>query len=241
MFQTHPWTWVCLFLLFSFPEGFYKTKKTFWKPKNIKENQKKPSGKPKKKCLNVSDPPLDVGLFFLFFFVFLECLFGFVKTFGNSKNKTKKTYPRVCLKHLEFFLFYRRFCLFSLVVFGMFGFLYVFVGFVKTFGKTKKNKKENTYSRVGLKPLKTCLFLFSRRFFWFSLVVFCIFVFSRMFVWFCENLRENQKNKKQNISKGGHETFKNLFFGFPECCFCCLWFSLVCLVFPNLFQGGLDA
>ena len=123
-----------------------------------------------------------------------------------------------------------------------------FLVFWKPSGKPK-NYKKNIYtkrkgkklSKGGSEIFKSFVLLFSRRFFWFSLVVFCIFVFSRMFVWFCENLRENQKNKKQNISKGGHETFKNLFFGFPECCFCCLWFSLLCLVFPNLFQGGLDA
>ena len=58
------------------------------------------------------------------------------------------------------------------------------------------------------------------------------FWFSRRIFWFCKNLRENQKNKKQNISKGESETFKNfVFVGFPEGCFGVLWFSLVFLGF----------
>ena len=75
-----------------------------------------------------------------------------------------------------------------------------------------------------------------------SLVFFGMFGFPE-YVWgFLKNLRENQKNKKENISKGGSETFKNVgLFGFPEGVFGCRWFSLVCLVFPKLFQGGLDA
>ena len=75
-----------------------------------------------------------------------------------------------------------------------------------------------------MKPLKTCFYWFSRRFSWFSLVFFGICGFLR-FVWFNKNLRENQKHQKYIISKGGHETFKNfVFFGFPEGCFCFLWY-----------------
>ena len=62
-----------------------------------------------------------------------------------------------------------------------------------------------------------------------------VFWFSRMIVWFCKNLRENKKNKKrkekENISKGGSETFKNfvvclfslMFVGF-------LWLSFVFVI-----------
>ena len=54
--------------------------------------------------------------------------------------------------------------------------------------------------------------------------------------------KTKKTNKTKPISKGGSETFKNFgFLGFPENIVGFLWFSLVFLVFPKLFQGGLDA
>ena len=81
-----------VFVFFGFPEGFYKTNKSFEKTKNTKENQRKPKktnktlGKTKKtKCLKVSDSPLD--MFFVFCFGFPD---GFYKT-KKSLEKTKNT------------------------------------------------------------------------------------------------------------------------------------------------------
>ena len=110
----------------------------------------------------------------------------------------------------------------------VFWFSRMFVWFTKHLRKNKKKQKRKTnpYPRLGLKPLKTLLFL---RFFpdvvlcfiWFYFV--CL-VFPTVF-WFSKNLRENQKpNKTKPISKGGFETFKNFVFVFSQC-FC--WFSLV--------------
>ena len=71
-------------------------------------------------------------------------------------------------------------CCCSLVVFCIFGFLEGFVGFVKTFGKTKKKQKINiskgeseTFNFVCLVFPNVC---------WFSLVVFCMLVFSKDFL-----------------------------------------------------------
>ena len=94
----------------------------------------------------------------------------------------------------------------------------------KNLGENRKTKtkKTNPYPRVGLKPLNT-LFLVFPKVFWFSLVFFSILGFSKVF-WFCKNFGEN----KENISKGGSETFKNFVVLFSlRCC----WFSFVCLVF----------
>ena len=94
----------------------------------------------------------------------------------------------------------------------------VFVGFLTTFGKTKKQKKNNPISKGGSETFQTLFSWFSRRFFWFSFVFFCMFGFLEGFCWFCKNLRENQTTKKTNpISKGGSETFKNfVFLVFPK-------------------------
>ena len=79
------------FCFFGFPEGFYKTKTTFEKTNNTKENQrkqKKPSGKQTKtKCLKVSDPPLDM--------VFLFVVLVFQKVFTKPKQPSRKpTIPK---------------------------------------------------------------------------------------------------------------------------------------------------
>ena len=138
---------------------------------------------------------------------------------------------------------------------------YVFVGFPEGFYKTNKTlekttnttenqqnllenqqkQKKKTYPRVSLKPLKTLYVWFSRRFCWFSLVVFCIFGFLECFVGFVKtlgktkhtkdhnkNLRENQQNKNNKpISKGESETFKNfVFLVFPKCLLVCFGFLL---------------
>ena len=70
-----------------------------------------------------------------------------------------------------------------------------------------------------------------------SMVFFCMFGFPEGFLGFLKTFgKTNKPNKTKPISKGGSETFKNLFFfGFPEACFGVLWFSLVFLVFPNVF------
>ena len=103
---------------------------------------------------------------FLWYFGFSRRFFWFCK---NLRENPKKTYPRVGLKPLEtlFVCLFLMFVLFSLVFFGIFGFLEGCFGFVETFGKTKKTQ---IYPRVSLKPLKTL-------FFWCSLVFFCIFGF----------------------------------------------------------------
>ena len=65
-----------------------------------------------------------------------------------------------------------------------------------------------------------------------------------MFVWFSKTFGKTKKKTKKNkpISKGGYEIFKNfVVVGFPEGLFGFLWCSLVLLVFPKVFQGGLDA
>ena len=101
-FQTHPWKCFFCFCFFCFPEGFSKTKTTFGKPKDTKENQrkpKKPSPNQKTKLLKVSDPPLDMDLFFLFvrfsrrFFRFCWCsrrLVWFSKNLRENHTKKKR-------------------------------------------------------------------------------------------------------------------------------------------------------
>ena len=70
-----------------------KNKKPSGKPKILKktkENQQNIRKNKKTKFLKVSDPPLDMGFVFLVFFGFfgfLEGFFGFVKTFGKTKQK----------------------------------------------------------------------------------------------------------------------------------------------------------
>ena len=118
---------------------------------------------------------------------------------------------------------------FSLVVFGMFGFLEGFVGYIKTFGKT-----QNTYPRVRLKPLTTLLFLFFLMFL-FVVVFFGFHLylwFSRMICWLCKNLRENPNNKQTQKKTKTKKTYprvrlkplKTLFFWLF---LMFVWFSLV--------------
>ena len=124
----------------------------------------------------------------------------------------------------------------------------MFVGFLKTFGKTNKttNKQKNiskggseTSNNFGLLVFpKVCL------------VFFGIFGFPECVCWFSKNHRENQKNKKtkKTYPRVGLKPLKALFFGFLEGCLgfclvffcivgfpeCVCWFSLVSLVFPNV-------
>ena len=108
---------------------------------NLRENQKyqsKPKntqqtfGKTKKHIfLKVSDPPLDMDLFLLFFWFSRRFLQNKQNIRENQTTTKTKPYPRVGLKHLKtlFFWFSRRFLWFSLVFFGIFGFPEVFFGF----------------------------------------------------------------------------------------------------------------
>ena len=112
--------------------------------------------------------------------------------------------------------------------------------FPKVFFVISKNLRENQkktrkYPRVGLKPLKT-LFVFvfpNVCFVFFGVILYCWF--SLMFFLFSKNLRENQKNEKQNpYPRVGLKPLKTLLcflmfvwcslvffymFGFPECFF----------------------
>ena len=86
-----------------------------------------------------------------------------------------------------------------------------------TFGKPQKtNKQNNTYPRVGLKPLTTVLF--SRMFcvFFFGFILYCWF--SIIFYLFSKNLRENQQQHKQPnpYPRVGLKPLKTMFLGFPE-------------------------
>ena len=109
----------------------------------------------------------------------------------------------------------------------------------KTSGKPKKTNEnqENQNNKVfkGFRPTLGYVFFLLLLFVWFS----------RRFLENQQNIRETQtyqkpfgktkKTNKKNISKGGSETFKNfVFLVFPIWCGC-FWFSLVCLVFPNVF------
>ena len=119
---------------------------------------------------------------FLWYFWFSRRIFWFCKNLReNNKNKKNKpiskgeseTFNFVCLVfHISFG--------FSLVFFGIFGFLEGFFGFVKTFGKTKTTNKSNPYPRVSLKPLTLFVwfFIFFFGFLWFSLV---FLVFPKVF------------------------------------------------------------
>ena len=176
-------------------------------------------------------------MFSLVFF----CMFGFPEGFLFSKNlrgkkrKQKKTYPRVGLKHLK--------TLVSLVVFCMFGCQSVF-WLSKNLRENQQTKKNKPISKGGSETFQNFVFLVFPKvfvcFLWFSFV--CL-VFPKVFCFLKTFGKTNKNNnKKQPISKGGSETFKNFgCFGFPKVVFAFLRFSFVCLVFPKLFQGGLDA
>ena len=176
-------------------------------------------------CLKVSDPPLDM-------FCFLCCLFS-RRFLDNQKNlrenqqyQRKQKQPSGKHKNNEVFKGFRP-------TLGYVSFLFVWLSrlfllfwcsqtfvclFCKTFGKTKKQKKnKKTYPRVGLKPLNTLFFGFPE-----GVLVFFGFLwylwFSWRFFWFSKNLRENNTNTTNKpISKGGSETFKHfVVVGFPE-------------------------
>ena len=88
------------FVVLGFPEGFYNTQKAFEK---TKENQRKPKKTPntlgktnKTKFLKVSDPPLDMVLFFEVF----------LKVFRKSKQKLlrKSKIPKKTKETQTYFL-----------------------------------------------------------------------------------------------------------------------------------------
>ena len=147
--------------------------------------------------------------FFVFFsiFGFLDCLFGFVKTFG----KTKKTYPRVSLKPLNtfwglFLMFVCCFLWFSLV----FWLSRMICWFCKNLRENKKKQQKEIYPRVSLKPFKQMFCWLFLMCFWCSLVFFGIFGFPEGFFGFLKSFGKTKKNKqKKYISKGESETFKN--------------------------------
>ena len=117
----------------------------------------------------------------------------------NQKNKNTKPISKGGSETFKNFVFWfsRRF------FFVFFGFLWYcwfsrcFFGFLKTLGKTKKNKNTKSISKAGSETFKNLCFLVVPKVFvgvlWFSLVVL---VFP-MFFCFSKNLRENQKNKKK--------------------------------------------
>ena len=177
-------------------------------------------------------------------FSFLKCCLSFVKTFGKTKNKKKTNpYPRVGLKPLKtlFVWFSLRFLLFL-------WFYFVYLVFSNDFCCCKnlrgnqQNKKDKPISKGGSETFSNFVFVFC---FTEGLLVFCGFIlhclFSRRFCWLWKPSGKQKNKKQKNISKGGSETFETLFFGFPEGVVGFLWFSLVFLVSPKLFQGGLDA
>ena len=135
------------------------------------------------------------------------CIFGFLEGFcwlcknlrenqTNKKNISKggsetfkKPYLLVFPKVFLVFFGCLLYCWFSRKV---------FVGFVKTFGKTKQTKKTNQYPRVGLKPLKTLFFLFSLCFFFVFFVGFRLYVwFYRRFFGFVKTFGKTNKNKNK--------------------------------------------
>ena len=102
------------FVLLVSPKVFTKPKNPSRKPKipkKTKENQKTLGKNKKTKCLKVSDPPLDMGLFFLFFvfslmfvwlsFVFLvfSKVFWFCKKPSGKPKKTKENQQKK--KHIQ--------------------------------------------------------------------------------------------------------------------------------------------
>ena len=182
-----------------------------------------------------------LGVSFVFFCTFgvIESFCGFVKIFGKPKNNIKKNKPiskggSDTFKNFVWLVFPK-------VVCGFFGFLLGFwfskaCGFLKTFGGTKQTTKTNPYPRVGLKPLKTCFFVYSLYLFvFFGFLWYCWF--SRRFFWFCKNLRENKQTKKTNpYPRVGLKPVKTVcFVVFPKVVCGFLVFSFVFLIFSKVF------
>ena len=138
--------------------------------------------------LRVSASPLDMFLFFLFFwfsrrFLQNQQILRENQTIKENQRKQNKTLGTtnnnkvvkgfsLTLGYVFFLLFfYVFFSVFSfsflvfpnicLVFFSMFGFLEICFGFVKNFRGNQQNKKQKTnpYPRVRLKPLKTLFFV----------------------------------------------------------------------------------
>ena len=137
----------------------------------------------------------------------------------NNNNKNKQTISKGGSETFKNCVFLCLFSLcllvvFSLVVFCIFGFLEGFFGLLNTFGKTSKNP------RVGLKPLRTLCFWFSRRFFWLSFVFFGIFGFlENVFGVLTKPSGKPKQQKKQQQKK----TYPRV--GLKPLRTWCVWFS----------------
>ena len=103
----------------------------------------------------------------------------------------------------------------------------------------RENKNTKPISKGGSETFKRIVIYFAKSFlvFFSFLLHFC---FYRKFFCFLK-LRGNKKQKTKPISKSGSETLKSFVFWFCRICCCFRWFPFVFLVFPQLFQGGLDA
>ena len=99
-------------------------------------------------------------------------------------------------------------------------------GFLKTFGKTNKTNKTKPISKGGSETFKNFVCVgFPEGFCWFSLVFFCTFGFPEGFCLLFENLRENQKTKRNPYLRVGLKPLKTCLLGFAEgfvgfLCFC---------------------
>ena len=168
---------------------FWFSRRFFWFCKNLRENQKNKKTnpyprvglKPLKTLFLLVFPNVSLVVFgFLLYFWFSRGICWFCKNLRENQQQ-HKTKPiskgeSETLKKKVVCVFPNVFG-FSLVFFCIFGFLEGFVGFVKTFGKTKKTKKQNPYPRVSLKPLKLC-------FCWFCPNAFLVFFGFLWYVWF---------------------------------------------------------
>ena len=116
------------FVLLVFPKVFVGVLKTFRKTKTTKKHISKGGS----------------ATFKHFVILFSRRFFWCSKNLqeNQTNNKNKQTYPRVGLQPLKNVLIWcsRRFFGFSLVFFCIFGFPEGFCCFLKTFGKTNKNK-----------------------------------------------------------------------------------------------------
>ena len=91
---------------------------------------------------------------------------------------------------------------------------------------------------MGLKPLTTLFLLFSRRFFWFSLVFFCIVGFPDGFYKTKKTFGKTKKKQKKTnpYPRVGLKPLTTLFFGFPEGFFV---FFLVLFCIVGVLEGFL--
>ena len=95
----------------------------------------------------------------------------------------------------------------------------------KTFGKTKNTKenqnklRENQTNKVvkGFRPTLR-----------YGCGLVCCLVFQK------PSGKTKRKTRPNPYPRVGLKPLNTLFFGFAEALFGCLWFSLVCLVFPNV-------